>query len=556
MKTTRRTVIQGTIGALVAGEMALEGQAAPAASAAEAPPPEDGAPTPGAVTSSAPLTHPEYPWYMGSELLITLAGNQGKPIPFDQATNLLKQAAPIANLASLVPVLGRPPVFRKQPAPPEETAVPPTTLRSSYTPASVSVNAAVNSFYLAISRGDARLTLPNGLTIASVMPNWITSSAQAWHFGPGGVAEGAPDGLYPFLNVPKARVIRDCPQQKDVIVAVLDTAPESPGALESAIAIYQKSGMQVSAHLQALNHMMTQWVDFAGTTVPAAPPLASRATRDHGIFVASIVNRVAPKAQIHLLRVLDDSGGGQTNDILHALNYCLGLARSNQFRVVVNMSLYLLIPPDDAPGKYALKHYWNGSAPLDTAVVQAVQDLWAAGAVVIAAAGNDAMGYAKLMHQNKPIHTDLRRPGDYDVVLGVVATNRHGKLALYSNTDTDNPRQPQVIATWGGEAVGQEPNLLVPGVPNTRPRDGIVGAFLGPTWNRAAMPPGYDLPSASGWAYWSGTSFATPIISGIAANVLLANPCLTPPEVVEQVFALAKPAVDPKIRHRYIGVGQ
>ena len=34
------------------------------------------------------------------------------------------------------------------------------------------------------------------------------------------------------------------------------------------------------------------------------------------------------------------------------------------------------------------------------------------------------------------------------------------------------------------------------------------------------MPSEYQAPNDSGWAYWSGTSFATPIISAVAARLL------------------------------------
>ncbi|MGH2351178.1 MAG: S8 family serine peptidase, partial [Chloroflexota bacterium] len=38
-----------------------------------------------------------------------------------------------------------------------------------------------------------------------------------------------------------------------------------------------------------------------------------------------------------------------------------------------------------------------------------------------------------------------------------------------------------------------------------------------------------------GWGYWAGTSFATPIISAIAASVWSAEPGIDPPEVIKRV---------------------
>jgi subtilisin family serine protease len=43
-----------------------------------------------------------------------------------------------------------------------------------------------------------------------------------------------------------------------------------------------------------------------------------------------------------------------------------------------------------------------------------------------------------------------------------------------------------------------------------------------------------------GWIYWSGTSFATPIISALAANVLARNPRLDPCSMPEQAASIPR----------------
>jgi hypothetical protein len=57
------------------------------------------------------------------------------------------------------------------------------------------------------------------------------------------------------------------------------------------------------------------------------------------------------------------------------------------------------------------------------------------------------------------------------------------------------------------------------------------------------LPPPEDYPESPipdhhAWAYWSGTSFATPIISAIAAR-FLANRMPGDPEVRDQILAIA-----------------
>ena len=62
------------------------------------------------------------------------------------------------------------------------------------------------------------------------------------------------------------------------------------------------------------------------------------AMSDHGLFVAGLVHAVAPDAEIHLVKVLDDNGLGDLGGILFALSNLLQEARP---QMVINMSLGL-----------------------------------------------------------------------------------------------------------------------------------------------------------------------------------------------------------------------
>jgi subtilisin family serine protease len=87
-------------------------------------------------------------------------------------------------------------------------------------------------------------------------------------------------------------------------------------------------------------------------------------------------------------------------------------------------------------------------------------------------------------------------------------------------------------------------------------------------YTHSAVPgaDGPGSPNTAGWVYWSGTSFATPVISGIAANVLAKNelarkadptvPRSTPRQVLTSILDMAEPPThtDPNLGCPYVAV--
>ncbi|HVG98295.1 MAG TPA: S8 family serine peptidase, partial [Chloroflexota bacterium] len=319
---------------------------------------------------------------------------------------------------------------------------------------------------------------------------------------------------------------------------------------------------------------------------------------DHGLFAAGLIRDIVPDAEVHILRVLNDYGVG---DLL-GLSWVLGQlpktflldaqGQPNGKRLVVNLSLMADVPPGvnvrspsalgEQPPSNAFLRYWFPAAsrsrtgaelrrhlqlPANRPVLEAIRDVHlglqqlvsalslplagagGAGAPVagdgdlrgqqllVAAAGNDS-----LPGQTPP---PPRLPARYDSVFGVAAVNRKLAAAKYSNLG-DDVQLGNAVAVFGGDAAPgpnpDDPNLINTNVPEGTV-DAVVGVFSAPTFPQLRPAgPGRERPpkeNETGWAYWAGTSFATPIVSGLSASVWSAQPGLPPRKVLDAVRSFA-----------------
>jgi hypothetical protein len=122
--------------------------------------------------------------------------------------------------------------------------------------------------------------------------------------------------------------------------------------------------------------------------------------------------------------------------------------------------------------------------------------IYGCGSRVIAAAGND-------WDPGDNGRPRARYPAAFDKVLGVgalptgkaVTETGRQKVSSYSNI-SDRPGEVGVVTLGGEEG----------------PKKGVLGVYLG------EFPNGN--PNNNNWAWWAGTSFATPIVSGAIAAVL------------------------------------
>lgn len=123
-----------------------------------------------------------------------------------------------------------------------------------------------------------------------------------------------------------------------------------------------------------------------------------------------------------------------------------------------------------------------------------------------------------------PGRMQARYPAAFSEVISVGAVDKSGNAAPYS----DYPALPPYhngIATYGGGLPTPEPSSPDPGVvtriDDTKPIDAPRGVYSSPSYpGLSADDKEYKARNNSAWAYWSGTSFATPIISAVAARLL------------------------------------
>lgn len=272
----------------------------------------------------------------------------------------------------------------------------------------------------------------------------------------------------------------------------------------------------------------------------------------HGLFVSGLIHALAPNSEIHLYRVLDDDGCGDLYTLVVALNNYIQKVKSDggSYRgEVANLSLGLnrpLIMTSTQPTTDTVElSYTSGNLPTDWIVhycqyekdlkdlplldcfkliklmladpieslAVTMQRAFDAGIVVVAAAGNASW------HENMPpLSADL--PAQYPTVLAVAASNVNRQRACFSNWgDVYAP------GGEGGLVKRDEGDENCWAVHGECKGGNCVNALIGLVDKNLEVPVEPDStetekPFPQGYAYWSGTSFSTPLVSGLAARVL------------------------------------
>ncbi|MDP9120594.1 MAG: S8 family serine peptidase [Acidobacteriota bacterium] len=212
----------------------------------------------------------------------------------------------------------------------------------------------------------------------------------------------------------------------------------------------------------------------------------------HGTFVSSMITgnslgiaAVAPKSNVVAVKVINCKGRGSFGDLIAGLHYAGKLPDVD----VINMSLGALVPR-------------QGTEALVRAVGKALDFARDRGKLLVAASGNDGIDLSA--------HPELIEvPAQLHNAISIYATSINETLASYSNHGTPP-------ATWVGAPGGDLPNTHAPlaGCPvPANIQSLIIGAcssFVCGATNRYVLG--------------AGTSFASPLVAGVAALIDSAHP--------------------------------
>ncbi len=279
--------------------------------------------------------------------------------------------------------------------------------------------------------------------------------------------------------------------------------------------------------------------DFTGTSIKDANGNTVYDTYGHGTHVAGILGGngklsngqyrgVAPNVNLVDLRVLDQNGGGSDSNVIAGIQRAVALKSTYNIRVI-NLSV----------GRPIWDYYAND--PL----CQAVEAAWRAGIVVVVAAGN----YGRLSVNGSNGYGTITSPGNDPYVISVGAMKSMGTaartddlIASYSSkgpTSYDHVVKPDILAPGNlVKSVIDHGSTLDVAYPANR----VIG-----TYN--------NLPD---YFILSGTSMATPVVSGAAVLLLQKNASLTPDQLKARMmkaayktFPTSSVAVDPVTGQTY-----
>lgn len=256
---------------------------------------------------------------------------------------------------------------------------------------------------------------------------------------------------------------------------------------------------------------------------------------DHGLFVTGILHDLAPKSRIEWIRVLNNFGVGDMHTLIHALEKIhnrMATGNLHDQPVVINIALVVMPPYDELPqlwfcddGSFEagdLGSMMRNIELLRTPLHLVIQSLTALGAVVVAAAGNDSNT------PDMPMRMGPRFPAAFPEVISVGAVDNSNIPALYSDYPSLPPHHNGVTTYGGGfpmavtSSLDADPNDETSVEPVT-PIDALRGLYSTPVFPGLSandQSKSFEPPTKTAWAFWTGTSFATPIISAVAARIL------------------------------------
>jgi serine protease len=219
-------------------------------------------------------------------------------------------------------------------------------------------------------------------------------------------------------------------------------------------------------------------------------PMQDETSSWHGTHVAGTIAAVTNNgtgvagvafgAKVQPLRVLGKCGG-YTSDIADAIVWASGGSVSG-------------VPANATPAR-VINLSLGGGGACDSTTQNAINSARSRNTVVVVAAGNSNANAANYS------------PASCSGVVTVAATNRSGGRAYYSNYGS-----VVEVAAPGGDV-----------------RSGASGGIL------STLNAGQTAPAGDSYAWYQGTSMATPHVAGVVALMLAKNPALTPDQVLTRL---------------------
>jgi subtilisin len=229
-----------------------------------------------------------------------------------------------------------------------------------------------------------------------------------------------------------------------------------------------------------LTNQVEQCKDFTQTKSPLIDGSCSDGN-GHGTHVAGTVLAdggstgqgiygVAPEADLWAYKVLNNRGSGYSDDIASAIRMAADEATRTASKVIISMSL--------------------GSSAKDSLISSAVDYAYGKGVLVVAAAGNDG-----------PSSNTIGYPGALVNAVAVAALENVQQNGTYRVADFSSRGNPNT----DGDYIIQERDVEV----------SAPGRAIESTWNDGS------------YNTISGTSMATPHVSGLAAKIWAENPAMS-----------------------------
>jgi len=274
------------------------------------------------------------------------------------------------------------------------------------------------------------------------------------------------------------------------------------------------SGISSMPDLQSGQHIVYSQSFVGGNTndqyghgTHVAGILAGNGSASRGSSFLYTVQGVAQSVNIVNLRVLDQNGQGNDSSVISAIQTAIQLKNTYNIRII-NLSL----------GRPVYESYTQD--PL----CQAVEQAWQAGIVVVVAAGNDGRDNSA----NTYGYGTIGAPGNDPYVITVGAMNTLGQSA----------RTNDVPASYSSKGPTLFDHIVKPDI--VAPGNQIISLYQSPfTLNQqypanevnASLLQSGGVGKSNTYFILSGTSMATPMVSGTVALMLQVFPNLTPDQV-------------------------